>query len=130
MVGSSVTRDQRLVTRLGNARSAAGLARKQSFRVRPSSVEAVVGSDVLLLCEVDDQQGDAQWTKHGFAMGFNRTLPGLPRYQMVGNAEDGVHNLRILNVSLDDDGEFQCQVTPFNNARQIRAPAVLTVLGE
>ncbi|XP_018006965.1 nephrin isoform X2 [Hyalella azteca] len=105
-----------------------GLARKQSFRVRPSSVEAVVGSDVLLLCEVDDQQGDAQWTKHGFAMGFNRTLPGLPRYQMVGNAEDGVHNLRILNVSLDDDGEFQCQVTPFNNARQIRAPAVLTVL--
>jgi immunoglobulin I-set domain len=29
---------------------------------------------------------------------------------MIGNAQEGVHNLRIENVQMEDDGEYQCQV--------------------
>ena len=42
---------------------------RQSFRVRPQDLSAVVGTDVLLPCEVDNQQGPAQWAKDGFAYG-------------------------------------------------------------
>lgn len=37
-------------------------------------------------------------------------IPGYPRYFMEGSGEDGVHDLRIENAQIDDDGEFQCQV--------------------
>lgn len=37
-------------------------------------------------------------------------IPGYPRYIMEGSGEDGIHDLRIENAQLDDDGEFQCQV--------------------
>lgn len=37
-------------------------------------------------------------------------IPGYPRYIMEGSGEDGIHDLRIENAQIDDDGEFQCQV--------------------
>lgn len=46
---------------------AAGQA--QAFRERPDSVQVRAGSDVFLRCAVDHQQGKAQWTKDGFALG-------------------------------------------------------------
>ncbi|XP_050737080.1 nephrin-like isoform X2 [Eriocheir sinensis] len=100
----------------------------QSFRLTPQSVEVVAGSDVTLHCEVENQQGNAQWTKDGFALGFNRSIPGFPRYTVLGEESAGIHNLRITDVRMLDDGEFQCQVTPFGNARAIRHAANLTVL--
>lgn len=45
-----------------------------------------------------------------FFSGFDRMIPGFPRYFMEGSGEDGYHDLRIENAQLEDDGEFQCQV--------------------
>ncbi|XP_069974958.1 nephrin-like isoform X2 [Penaeus vannamei] len=100
----------------------------QSFRVPPQDIEAVAGDDAVLRCEVDNQQGKAQWTKNGFALGFNRSIPGFSRFSMTGPEADGVHNLKIRNVTLEDDGAYQCQVTPKGDALPIRHAAMLTVL--
>lgn len=43
--------------------------------------------------------------------GYDRNVPGFPRYSIFGDEKDGVHNLRIENARLEDDGEFQCQVS-------------------
>nr|XP_027221835.1 irregular chiasm C-roughest protein-like [Penaeus vannamei] len=47
---------------------------------------------------------------------------------MTGPEADGVHNLKIRNVTLEDDGAYQCQVTPKGDALPIRHAAMLTVL--
>ena len=41
----------------------------QSFSEIPSSVMVNEGESVLLRCTVRNQQGKAQWTKDGFALG-------------------------------------------------------------
>ena len=54
----------------------------------------------------------------------------MPRFKVIGNESAGIHNLHISNVSLEDDGEYQCQVTPMLPSVAIRASAKLTVLGK
>lgn len=60
--------------------------------------------------------------------GFSTTIPGYPRYSVLGDHQAGVYNLKISNASLEDDAEYQCQVGPakFNSA--IRANAKLIVI--
>jgi len=43
--------------------------KQQKFRVEPKNVNAREGSNVTLLCEIDDLTGDVQWTKDGLALG-------------------------------------------------------------
>ncbi|XP_043231133.1 nephrin-like [Amphibalanus amphitrite] len=104
------------------------LSQQQRFRVRPSDASVIEGESVTLRCEVDHQVGQLQWTKEGFAMGYERDLPGFPRYRVIGDAEAGVNDLRIVNVTLDDDALFQCQVSPNGGQEAIRAAAYVTVL--
>ncbi|KAF0301137.1 Irregular chiasm C-roughest protein [Amphibalanus amphitrite] len=47
---------------------------------------------------------------------------------MLGDPGSGVHDLEITNVTLEDDGRFQCQVSPNRGQDAIRADAILTVL--
>ena len=61
--------------------------------------------------------------------GYNAEIPGLPRYSYIGDRKIGVYNLKITNVTLEDDSEFQCQVGPVANNKAIRANARLTVIG-
>ncbi|OQR75508.1 nephrin-like [Tropilaelaps mercedesae] len=35
----------------------------------PSYSEVVEGNNVILRCEVDNQEGDVQWAKDGFVLG-------------------------------------------------------------
>ena len=42
--------------------------------------------------------------------GYNRELPGFPRYSVLGTDESGVFNLQILNATLEDEAEYECQV--------------------
>ncbi|XP_042243477.1 nephrin-like [Homarus americanus] len=100
----------------------------QVFRVRPESVEVREGEDVTLRCEVDNQQGRAQWTKDGFALGFKRHVPGYPRYRYLGDASKGQHYLIIKGVTLEDDGEYQCQVGPTLTSLPIWTAANVTVM--
>lgn len=63
----------------------------------------------------------------GFVSGL---IPGFPRFSTVGDKSQGVYNLRITNASIDDDAEYQCQVTPAKFHSAIRANAKLTVIGK
>ncbi|KAK9509901.1 hypothetical protein O3M35_004792 [Rhynocoris fuscipes] len=47
---------------------------------------------------------------------------------MVGDSRNGVFNLRIVNATLEDDADFQCQVGPKNFHKAIRANARLSVI--
>jgi hypothetical protein len=62
--------------------------------------------------------------------GFSAVIPGFPRYSVVGDSRTGVYNLKILNASLDDDAEYQCQVGPARFNKAIRANAQLSVICE
>ncbi|XP_055601231.1 nephrin isoform X2 [Uranotaenia lowii] len=108
--------------------SSEAAAQQQKFRVMPRDLQVLEGSEALLRCEVYNLAGAVQWTKDGFALGFSQTIPGYPRYSVLGDRAQGVFNLRISNASLEDDAEYQCQVGPakFNSA--IRANARLTVI--
>ncbi|GFG39572.1 hypothetical protein Cfor_01002, partial [Coptotermes formosanus] len=101
---------------------------QQYFRIQPKNVTVHEGGEALLECEVTNQAGQVQWTKDGFALGFSAIIPGFPRYSVVGDSRNGVYNLRIVNASLDDDAEYQCQVGPARFNKAIRANAGLNVL--
>ncbi|KAL1124765.1 hypothetical protein AAG570_001386, partial [Ranatra chinensis] len=47
---------------------------------------------------------------------------------VVGDSKNGAFNLRVVNASLEDDAEFQCQVGPNGNNKPIRANARLSVI--
>ncbi|KAG8302041.1 hypothetical protein J6590_038779 [Homalodisca vitripennis] len=60
--------------------------------------------------------------------GFSSVIPGFPRYSVIGDSKNGVFNLRVVNASLEDDAEFQCQVGPSAFHKAIRADARLSVI--
>ncbi|XP_063885901.1 nephrin-like [Scylla paramamosain] len=119
---------QSLLTLLLSLQIGWAAAGRQRFRQRPESVEVVEGEDVLLRCEVEEQEGRAQWTKDGFALGFEREVPGYPRFSYLGRASLGQHHLLISGVTTTEDGEYQCQVGPGSSNRPIWAAANVTVL--
>ncbi|GFY52446.1 hypothetical protein TNIN_218321 [Trichonephila inaurata madagascariensis] len=45
------------------------------------------------------------------AAGFDAAIPGYVRYSMVVDGAKGIYNLRIHNVQMDDEAEYQCQET-------------------
>ncbi|XP_042882689.1 nephrin-like [Penaeus japonicus] len=100
----------------------------QRFVERPESVSVREGGSVTLRCVVANQQGRVQWTKDGFALGFDRGVPGYPRYMYLGEARLGEHHLRIQGATLTEDGEYQCQVGPTDATPPIWAAANVTVL--
>lgn len=68
------------------------------------------GATVVLPCIVKNKSGMLQWTRDGFGLGQNRDLHGYNRYTMIGNDEEGNFSLQIVNIHLEDDAVFQCQV--------------------
>lgn len=101
---------------------------QQYFRVVPRSLRVQEGSEAVLECAVANLAGQVQWAKDGFALGFSSVIPGYPRYTMFGDRRHGIYNLRIVNATLADDAEYQCQVGPAQMHKVIRANASLTVI--
>ena len=64
-----------------------------------------------------------------FLVGYDRSIPGNPRYRMTGSDSNGEYDLMISNVRLEDDAEYQCQVGPAPNNPSLLAKAYLTVQG-
>lgn len=76
------------------------------------------------------QQGAVQWMKNGFGLGNDRDLSLFKRYSMEGRISKGEYNLRIINVQMDDDDEYACQVEAANESpTRVSNLAKLTVLG-
>ena len=61
-------------------------------------------------------------------IGYDRSIPGIPRYTVLGSDNSGQFGLQIANVSLSDDADYECQVGPAAYNRPIRASAHLHVL--
>ncbi|KAI5639579.1 immunoglobulin i-set domain-containing protein [Phthorimaea operculella] len=112
------------------ALAAASAFQQQYFRIAPRSLRVHEGAEAVLECAVANLAGQVQWAKDGFALGFSSVIPGYPRYTMFGDRRHGVYNLRIVNVSLEDDAEYQCQVGPAQMHKVIRANASLTVISK
>lgn len=100
---------------------------RQRFRTRPQNVSAIQDQTVIMKCEVVERVGAMQWSKDGFALGMDPSIPGFPRYEVVGNLDLGEYNLMITNVELGDDAEYQCQVMPSRGNGALMASAYLTV---
>lgn len=61
-------------------------------------------------------------------LGYDRRLPGFPRYTVLGSDGNGEFSLQIVNATLTDDAVYECQVGPAPNNKPIRASAQLSVL--
>ncbi|CDW53913.1 fn3 and C2-set 2 and I-set and Ig 2 domain contai ning protein [Trichuris trichiura] len=108
-----------------------GSAEQQYFQVPPSNASVVEGETVVLHCVVGNQyqQGRTHWTKDGIVLGFDYNLSGYERYRIVGTHALGEYNLEIVDVKLEDNGEFECQVLPTPGEEEgLRARALLNVL--
>ena len=54
--------------------------------------------------------GQVQWSKDGFLLGYEAEIRGYSRYFMNMDPGQGVYNLQIKNILLEDEGDYQCQV--------------------
>ena len=63
-----------------------------------------------------------------FFSGYDRSLPGFPRYKVLGSEETGEFSLEVVNATLEDDAIYECQVGPSFNNKPIRASARLNVM--
>ncbi|XP_012942646.1 nephrin [Aplysia californica] len=99
----------------------------QHFTEIPKNTNVIRGQTAVLKCVIGDRKGAVQWTKDGFPLGFNRTIPGFSRYS-ISSTNDDEFNLMIVNADLVDDATFECQVLPKDGDDPLRASATLTVL--
>ncbi|CAL8095078.1 unnamed protein product [Calicophoron daubneyi] len=107
------------------------LKRIQCFDVLPEEQYAVsLGSTVNMQCVVLNQHGKVQWRAKRILLGYDRSIPGYSRYRIIGDVGRGEHTLQIMDVQLDDAGEYECQVTPVpvNNHPLLRKKTELVVL--
>nr|CAH8826849.1 unnamed protein product [Trichobilharzia regenti] len=101
----------------------------QCLRELPAErYEVLEGETVLMRCRVAHQRGKAQWRARNFLLGYKRNIPDWPRYSMQGDSEQGVHDLLIHNVSREDAGVFECQVSPVAGQNPLRRQTLLVIL--
>merc|ERR1719474_2543825 len=90
----------------------------RQFTREPTDTTTTVGDKAVLRCGVDSPaSGPMQWTKDGFALGLDRSLPEWPNYSMQEDKEGTSTNfdLIISPVSLSDDALYQCQGFPLKS---------------
>ncbi len=102
----------------------------QSFISKPTDNKVVLGGTAIFKCGVSARHGDVQWIHEGTALGYDRKIPGKPRYSVKWyENEDTEYHLEITNVTLEDEGIFSCQVAPIGDwDTKLEARAKLIVL--
>lgn len=63
--------------------------------------------------------------------GHDRSIPGHDRYSMPGSAKSGDASLQIINLTISDSGDYECQVAPVpsGNHPLLRRKTYLEVTG-
>ena len=79
-----------------------------TFLSSPSSLLVNSGSEARLVCRVRSSAGPCQWTRDGYGLGTEPSLPHLPRYSMPGLVS-GNCDLLISPVLPLDAGSYVCQ---------------------
>jgi len=95
----------------------------QYLKVSPTNVTVSEGQSARLTCSVGNRAGTCQWTRDGFALGTERSLPEFARYRLDG-ASDDVCDLLIDPVVPLDEGQYQCQVSGQRGVASISSPSV------
>uniref|UniRef100_A0A914IG31 Nephrin n=1 Tax=Globodera rostochiensis TaxID=31243 RepID=A0A914IG31_GLORO len=110
-------------------------AEKFHFKEHPANQSVLIGSDLSLRCSIVHHHGGSnpfhlQWrTNRGIILNQQQSneIPGYSgRYSYSKENPEELH-LNIRNVSLDDDGQFQCQLLK-PGGKFFRANAFVTVL--
>lgn len=65
---------------------------QQKFRIKPQDLQVLEGAEALLRCEVQNLNGQVQWTKDGFALG---TLLVLELYVVLTRNVFGFYRIVI-----------------------------------
>ncbi|CAH8461184.1 unnamed protein product [Schistosoma mattheei] len=103
--------------------------KSQCLRELPAErYEVLEGETVLMRCRVANQRGKAQWRARNFLLGYKRNIPDWPRYSLQGDSGQGVHDLLIQNVSREDAGVYECQVSPVAGQNPLRRQTLLVIL--
>lgn len=102
----------------------------QSFYEKPTDVVKYENENIVLPCRVSNLIGNVQWSKDGFMLGFDKDIPGYPRYSMVVEKERGIYNLLIQKAQRMDAGRYECQVSgkESESIKPMRASAEVIVL--
>eukprot|EP00095_Tigriopus_kingsejongensis_P003091 maker-scaffold1368_size45390-snap-gene-0.5 protein:Tk03091 transcript:maker-scaffold1368_size45390-snap-gene-0.5-mRNA-1 annotation:"kin of irre-like protein 2" len=80
----------------------------QTWIDQPQYQEVNPSGNVIVVCKVQDKQGECRWEKDGSPVGIYPE-----KYEWASQPEKGDCSLRIINATLEyDDGVWQCQVTP------------------
>ncbi|TNN62988.1 Nephrin [Liparis tanakae] len=96
-----------------------GTQAQQTFRSEPRNLTVRMGATAVLRCEVLRASGTVQWVKDGLLLGPERSLPGFPRYSMIGNPKRGHYDLRIEKAQLEDEAPYTCQVGQSESSQAI-----------
>ena len=99
----------------------------QYFMQRPDNTTVSVGQTAIMRCIIGRQQGFAIWRINEIFLTLER-LASFPRYKVIGNEESGEHFLRIENVTVQDQGKYECQAGRNGEQKAIRTFAQLTVI--
>jgi hypothetical protein len=103
----------------------------QDIVLKPKDTNVKQGDTVILNCTVTENHGDVQWTHDGTALGYDRKVPGKPRYSVIWHENENVeYHLKIENVTTEDEGLFSCQVAPigdWDTKREEKAKLVVLV---
>lgn len=88
-----------------------GTQAQQAFRTEPRNLTVRMGATAVLRCEVLRASGTVQWVKDGLLLGPQRSLPGFPRYSMIGNPRRGKqgYSQNMLYGLLGFDGLIQAK---------------------
>ena len=79
-----------------------------TFLSSPRSLLVNSGTEARLVCRVRPGAGPCQWTRDGYGLGTEPSLPHLPRYSMPG-LTSGNCDLLISPVLPLDKGSYVCQ---------------------
>ena len=79
-----------------------------TFLSSPRSLLVNSGTEARLVCRVRPGAGPCQWTRDGYGLGTEPSLPHLPRYSMPG-LTSGNCDLLISPVLPLDMGSYVCQ---------------------
>lgn len=86
-----------------------GTQAQQAFRSEPRNLTVRMGATAVLKCEVLRASGTVQWVKDGLLLGPQRSLPGFPRYSMIGNPKRGKRAQNKFYGLLDFYGTIQAE---------------------
>nr|XP_006821765.1 PREDICTED: hemicentin-2-like [Saccoglossus kowalevskii] len=100
----------------------------QSFSLEPTDAEVGYGDTVIFRCTIANKRGTQVWFKEANGIAIEElVINNDERLSVTGNQSEGEYNLKIVNVTEEDAGNYSCTVRAMGNSPVISSEATLTV---